>query len=649
MGRSSKTKARHRRQVNLKANIGSDAYEFTMQQEARNTEGRNRNWSTSQLRHKAIKFVGANCLPSDNPNDSCEQRNMTCKERDTVNREHVSDNPLSPDVSAENGTQPKIPSPASQLCSPIIEESSDDEIILFQGRNQHKNSTPFFRGQSKPVGRESMSAFNHHRDLESGTGTGPSDPSISCFDVADTTGSPSSNLPTSNLRSQLSHLTSMNDGEDKADADYIVFRPTSIGRRKQSILSRDDVDILADYIDNIDKDYTEYATLSVKFAESEDAKARQPETRSLPPTSGDSSNADYPDSIQVNNTEQQTDQPYNGSCGDWTSQLGELDNYLDSATDFDDNFLSNIEVDLQDLGDSECEEQAESSDCRRQARSKSWKLRNQTYLSALSLANALECDPYYGFDIMDFNRASLRKKAKGKESPFEFAISDSELELELKKTWQNDRNKKRSKKKERNELRLQGLLGRRCSNPDLKSKYPDGMRIEDLKLELRGFLLSSKDSLTLPPMDKQRRKLVHDLANALSLKSQSRGNGRSRFPVLYRTARTPKYTSKTVSHIEKIFSGSKFIRHATKSWENQTSGKSVKARGGRGGHPGASVSYTDGDIVGASAPEIGAENKGRAMLEKMGWSTGTALGAINNKGILQPVAHVVKNTRIGLG
>jgi hypothetical protein len=57
----------------------------------------------------------------------------------------------------------------------------------------------------------------------------------------------------------------------------------------------------------------------------------------------------------------------------------------------------------------------------------------------------------------------------------------------------------------------------------------------------------------------------------------------------------------------------------------------------------------DGDVVGASAPEIGVENRGRAMLEKMGWSTGTALGATNNKGILLPVAHVVKNSKAGLG
>jgi len=38
------------------------------------------------------------------------------------------------------------------------------------------------------------------------------------------------------------------------------------------------------------------------------------------------------------------------------------------------------------------------------------------------------------------------------------------------------------------------------------------------------------------------------------------------------------------------------------------------------------------------------------MLEKMGWSTGKALGALNNdRGIVQPVAQVVKTTKAGLG
>lgn len=66
-----------------------------------------------------------------------------------------------------------------------------------------------------------------------------------------------------------------------------------------------------------------------------------------------------------------------------------------------------------------------------------------------------------------------------------------------------------------------------------------------------------------------------------------------------------------------------------------------------GGHAG--VNYRDGEVVGGSAPELSQGNKGRAMLEKMGWSIGTALGALNNKGILQPVAHVVKRSKAGLG
>lgn len=142
-------------------------------------------------------------------------------------------------------------------------------------------------------------------------------------------------------------------------------------------------------------------------------------------------------------------------------------------------------------------------------------------------------------------------------------------------------------------------------------------------------------------MAKQRRKLVHELANTLKLKSQSRGNGPTRFPILHKTSRTPEYTPKTIAKFDQLLSGRKLNRRMFKSWDLDTP-KSSKAKR-------AAVSYMDGDVVGASAPEIGVENRGRAMLEKMGWSTGTALGATNNKGILLPVAHVVKNTRAGLG
>ena len=77
-------------------------------------------------------------------------------------------------------------------------------------------------------------------------------------------------------------------------------------------------------------------------------------------------------------------------------------------------------------------------------------------------------------------------------------------------------------------------------------------------------------------------------------------------------------------------------------WSGRDS-KSVRNRG----H--VRTGYRDGDIVGEGLPELGQENRGRNMLEKMGWSSGTALGALENKGILHPVAQVVKRTKAGLG
>jgi G-patch protein len=40
--------------------------------------------------------------------------------------------------------------------------------------------------------------------------------------------------------------------------------------------------------------------------------------------------------------------------------------------------------------------------------------------------------------------------------------------------------------------------------------------------------------------------------------------------------------------------------------------------------------------------------KAKAMMEKMGWSSGQALGT-SNKGIVEPIQHVVRYSRAGLG
>ncbi|KAF2100063.1 hypothetical protein NA57DRAFT_37864 [Rhizodiscina lignyota] len=286
---------------------------------------------------------------------------------------------------------------------------------------------------------------------------------------------------------------------------------------------------------------------------------------------------------------------------------------------------------------------------KKQAKSKRGR---DSFPDASLMADVLDQDPYGGFDVMDFDRPSLRQKKKGRKlekTSISFGYDGSEeLEQTMRATWEADREKKALRKRERAELRSQGLLGRgKKGKPDLNDKYEEGMSFAHMKGEIQQFLQSTHESLALPPMDKKSRKIVHEICSALGLNSKSKGAGRSRFPVLIKTSRTINVNEDVFSMIEKNAARGFFPRMDRRT--NNATGKSKGKRGGGGGGVLSGVSYKDGDIVGGSAPEIGAENRGRAMLEKMGWSTGMGLGAVDNKGILLPVTHVVKTSKAGLG
>ncbi|KAI3554785.1 G-patch domain-containing protein [Colletotrichum abscissum] len=251
------------------------------------------------------------------------------------------------------------------------------------------------------------------------------------------------------------------------------------------------------------------------------------------------------------------------------------------------------------------------------------------------------------FDFMDWSRPALKPKrskgARGKVPVFD--ISDSELEGKMQAAWKNDRLKKAERKKERQAMRSMGLLGKHANPEDLRVKYPHGMGLEQIADELRTFLLGTQPSLTLPPMDNHARKVIHELASKFNIKSKSTGSGDQRRPMLHRTFRTAKFADE-IFDVAIARVGRKYFPRNDTAVRAAVQRQSAR-RGGGGGHAG--VAYRDGEVVGGSAPELSQENKGRAMLEKMGWSSGTALGAINNKGILQPVAHVVKRSKAGLG
>ncbi|CZS95048.1 uncharacterized protein RAG0_04853 [Rhynchosporium agropyri] len=258
----------------------------------------------------------------------------------------------------------------------------------------------------------------------------------------------------------------------------------------------------------------------------------------------------------------------------------------------------------------------------------------------------LMADAYDGFNVMDFDRPSLKKKPKGRKGKLVLDdVSDSELEASMRAAWDNDREKKKERKQEREEVRSQGLLGGRSGKVDIKQKYKEGMGIYAIREEIKNFLIGGNTTLSLPPMDKTDRKVVHELANAFNLKSKSAGKGNNRFPILYRSTRTLSFDDATFAKADARISR----RFLPRMDVNGKRDSGTKRAAGVGGFNRAAVSYRDGDVVGGSAPELAADNRGRAMLEKMGWSSGTALGALNNKGIMLPVTHIVKTTKAGLG
>ncbi|KAJ9481280.1 hypothetical protein VN97_g12212 [Penicillium thymicola] len=590
MARHGKFKARTRR-----APMGRDPspHQFTMQQEARNTETHQRSWSDSNLRHKAVHFVSAGSLePTLEQAD--EEQTKSDTDREEPKTDNIPDNipdkkanlevPFIFDSKGQGVVHTDHPDPVLQSNLSDIDDSSEDEVV-FTGR----------RRNTKPVLIET-----HQNEIQ---------------EIMQTT--------TVAFR-QKSHTPTLDSTPRDPSPAATPIDILESNTERPDWPPEEETDPLADYIANIDNDYhkevkpdakmdleggidVEKAATQLDLSASSPTGSKIESPRSLAQMQIDTEH----DSIPTSNEDDEGDMVISGS---------------------DDNTLEDFVL-LEDLANGYSGSTKKAS-----------RYGKPSFPSASAFADALESDPYFGFDIMDFDRSSLRKKAKGKKSIPDVVLSDSEFEVELQEAWQNDRTKKKLRKMERAELRAQGLLGRKAGNPDLKVKYPKEMNMEEFMTEIRSFLMSAKNSLSLPPMTKQRRKLIHELANALNLKSQSRGHGLSRFPVLNKTARTPRYTPKTISNVDELLSGRKFNRRLFKSWGTEVP-KFSQAKRGKSG----AASYMDGDVVGASAPEIGAENRGRAMLEKMGWSTGTALGAADNKGIMQPVAQVVKNSRAGLG
>lgn len=274
------------------------------------------------------------------------------------------------------------------------------------------------------------------------------------------------------------------------------------------------------------------------------------------------------------------------------------------------------------------------------------------------MADVLEQDPYGGFDIMDHDRPSLRPKTKGRKSagplPEELGLSDDELIADLQSAWSNDRSKKAARKAERQELREMGLLGsgkkgNKKGNkfkPDLAIKYDEGISMSQIRIEFEDFLdIDEETTRAFPPMDKKDRKIMHEMASHFNLKSKSVGSGKNRAPVLIKTSRTVDFTEERFAKASRIVQRGFFRQPGAKGKTREFAADKMKKRGGGG----AAGTLANGHIVGADAPEIGASNFGRKLMEKMGWQAGMSLGVEGSSGLLVPVQARIKSGKGGLG
>ncbi|KAF7191638.1 Protein SQS1 [Pseudocercospora fuligena] len=215
--------------------------------------------------------------------------------------------------------------------------------------------------------------------------------------------------------------------------------------------------------------------------------------------------------------------------------------------------------------------------------------------NASALADSVEQYGESGFDIMDFERPSLRptkKGRKGKLPPALEYLADEDLKATLAESWDADRKSKRAKKIERQELRRQGLLGTagRKGKADLDARYPLGMTMRNVHDEIRDFLEGDFQERAFPPMDKANRKALHEICTALNLNSKSQGAGKKRFPVIYKTSRTREYDETMFFKITSASSRGFLSNHSkAKKFAKKTGGP-----GRGGGFDKAAVSLRNG-------------------------------------------------------
>ena len=240
---------------------------------------------------------------------------------------------------------------------------------------------------------------------------------------------------------------------------------------------------------------------------------------------------------------------------------------------------------------------------------------------------------------------TIKKKGRGKKQKPELQTDlDLEIRESLMEQFQYQKLSRRDKKLRKKEKRQQQAL----VDNDLSVKYDYSLHIKEIKQEFETFLHDvSRDTMSFPPLDPHGNKTINKLSSCYNMRcTRCGGNGLQMYMKVAKTRKTfhylPDYNQ--IAYIMRqrpVFKRSD-VKSRTKEEIAETDGK--KSRRG----PINEAYVKEGDLVGAKAPEIGTNNIGRKLLEKLGWVKGEGLGAHGNKGISEPLMATVKKSKTGL-
>lgn len=238
-----------------------------------------------------------------------------------------------------------------------------------------------------------------------------------------------------------------------------------------------------------------------------------------------------------------------------------------------------------------------------------------------------------------FKTSSLETTGKGRKKKL---LIDESLGLDLESiATLQDKLSNRVGNKANKRRRKEDFIDMENKNSnDLTKKYPAGLHVHNIKDEFEQFLVSNRDRLAFPALDPHGNRTVAKFAQHYNMKSSKIGSANHTQVLAQKTNKTHR-SFPNYNLIDQLLKQRPIFMRIDVSQPKDAS-VSVKAT------TRVRFNTTEGQVIGKDAPEIGCDNVGRRILEKLGWTSGEGLGAHGNKGISEPLMATVKKSKSGL-